>query len=130
MVAAALHDMVPADDAEALGVLLALLADEVPDVRQRAATTVSDHDADTPAVREALARLLADADPAVALEAARGLGLRDDPRADVPLVRAHLDRPAGEIPEISRTYDVIRRWPLGRFLAVREALADPDPAAG
>ncbi|WP_424709751.1 HEAT repeat domain-containing protein [Kitasatospora acidiphila] len=121
-VAVALHQLVQADHAEAISALLDLVGDENADVRRAAATTLSDIDADNPTIRETLAGLLDDADAGVILEAARGLGLRGDLRADQPLMRAFLSIPPGEDRGLSRAYDVLRGWSSERFCDVRDSL--------
>jgi hypothetical protein len=128
-VAAALQGMIPPGDTEALRTVLTLTQDEDRLVRRNAAVTLADSRTDTPGVRAALARLMDGADPDVALEGARGLGLRGDPRADIPLVGAFLNRAEDSEPEVHRAYEAIRRMPLERFQAARDALAGPDPAA-
>ena len=122
VVAAALHGMIPPGDTEALRVIIALTQDECPAARRNAACVLSDHPADTPGIRAALARSMDDGDPDVAVEGARGLGLRDDPRADVPLVRAFLSRAEDSVPEVHRAYDPIRLWSLERFQAARDGV--------
>jgi len=128
-VAIALHQMVTVDHSEAISALLALAEDEQAEIRRGAATTLSDIETDLPAVRESLARLLDDGDPDVALEAARGLGLREDPRADLPLMRALLSIPPGEERGLSRPYEVLRKWSDERFAVVRDSLSQADPGA-
>ncbi|MFJ9843387.1 HEAT repeat domain-containing protein [Kitasatospora sp. NPDC101155] len=121
-VAAALHQLVQADHTEAITALLSLAGDKNANVRRATATTLSDINADTPTIREALALLLDDTDPDVVLEAARGLGLREDPRADQPLMHAFLRIPPGEERGLSRAYDVVRQWSFERFCDVRDSL--------
>ncbi|MBY8876189.1 HEAT repeat domain-containing protein [Actinacidiphila acidipaludis] len=127
--AASLHGMVVPDNPEALRTVLTLTEDADAQVRRNAASTLSDVRADTPRIRASLARLMDDADPDVSVEGARGLGLRDDPRADLPVVRAFLDRPEDSVPEAHRAYEVIRRMPRERFLAARDAIEGRDSAA-
>ncbi|MFD6244500.1 ankyrin repeat domain-containing protein [Streptomyces roseolus] len=80
-VAGALAGLVPAGHMEALGVLLALSRDGDARVRDWAVLALAELPDDTPLVREALAERLADPDPETAAEAARGLAIRQDPRA-------------------------------------------------
>ncbi|MFI8322924.1 ankyrin repeat domain-containing protein [Streptomyces sp. NPDC085529] len=79
--AGALAGLVPAGDMDALGVLLALSRDGDARVRDWAVLALAELPDDTPLVREALAERLADPDPETAAEAARGLAIRQDPRA-------------------------------------------------
>ncbi|MFF5501683.1 ankyrin repeat domain-containing protein [Streptomyces roseolus] len=80
-VAGALAGLVPAGHLEALGVLLGLSRDGDARVRDWAVLALAELPDDTPLVREALAERLADPDPETAAEAARGLAIRQDPRA-------------------------------------------------
>ncbi|MFE5591531.1 ankyrin repeat domain-containing protein [Streptomyces sp. NPDC056549] len=80
-VAAALAGIVPHGHVEALGVLLALSRDGDARVRDWATLALAELPDDTPLVREGLAERLGDTDPETAAEAARGLALRQDPRA-------------------------------------------------
>ncbi|MFJ9429745.1 ankyrin repeat domain-containing protein [Streptomyces sp. NPDC101490] len=80
-VAGSLAGIVPAGHVEALGVLLALSRDGDARVRDWATLALAELPDDTPLVREGLAERLADADPETAAEAARGLAIRQDPRA-------------------------------------------------
>ncbi|MFJ5830357.1 ankyrin repeat domain-containing protein [Streptomyces sp. NPDC093089] len=80
-VAAALAGIVPAGHVEALGVLLALSRDGDARVRDWATLALAELPDDTPLVREGLAERLGDDDPETAAEAARGLAIRQDPRA-------------------------------------------------
>ncbi|MER7948395.1 ankyrin repeat domain-containing protein [Streptomyces sp. NPDC096079] len=80
-VAAALAGIVPAGHVEALGVLLGLSRDGDARVRDWATLALAELPDDTPLVREGLAERLGDADPETAAEAARGLAIRQDPRA-------------------------------------------------
>ncbi|MFF4170379.1 ankyrin repeat domain-containing protein [Streptomyces sp. NPDC001744] len=80
-VASALAGIVPAGHVEALGVLLALSRDGDARVRDWATLALAELPDDTPLVREGLAERLADPDPETAAEAARGLAIRQDPRA-------------------------------------------------
>ncbi|WP_406057516.1 ankyrin repeat domain-containing protein [Streptomyces sp. NBC_01077] len=80
-VAGALAGIVPAGHMEALGVLLALSRDGDARVRDWATLALAELPDDTPLVREGLAERLGDTDPETAAEAARGLAIRQDPRA-------------------------------------------------
>ncbi|WP_328945200.1 ankyrin repeat domain-containing protein [Streptomyces sp. NBC_00250] len=80
-VAGALAGIVPTGHVEALGVLLALSRDGDARVRDWATLALAELPDDTPLVREGLAERLGDADPETAAEAARGLAIRQDPRA-------------------------------------------------
>ncbi|WP_328772342.1 ankyrin repeat domain-containing protein [Streptomyces sp. NBC_00286] len=80
-VAVALCGLVPASHAEGVARLVALSRDVDRDVRNWATTALAVLDADTPALRDALAALLGDPDAEVAAEAARGLAVRQDSRA-------------------------------------------------
>ncbi|MFK0229010.1 ankyrin repeat domain-containing protein [Streptomyces sp. NPDC090303] len=80
-VASALAGIVPAGHVEALGVLLALSRDGDARVRDWATLALAELPDDTPLVREGLAERLGDTDPETAAEAARGLAIRQDPRA-------------------------------------------------
>ncbi|MGW6392237.1 ankyrin repeat domain-containing protein [Streptomyces sp. NPDC055103] len=79
--AGALAGIVPAGNPEALGVLLALSRDGDARVRDWATLALAELPDDTPLVREGLAERLGDDDPETAAEAARGLAIRQDPRA-------------------------------------------------
>ncbi|MER6095557.1 ankyrin repeat domain-containing protein [Streptomyces sp. NPDC001728] len=80
-VAGALAGIVPAGHVEALGVLLALSREGDARVRDWATLALAELPDDTPLVREGLAERLGDSDPETAAEAARGLAIRQDPRA-------------------------------------------------
>ncbi|MGW4776547.1 ankyrin repeat domain-containing protein [Streptomyces filamentosus] len=80
-VAGGLAGLVPAGDVDALGVLLGLSRDGDARVRDWAVLALAELPDDTPLVREALAERLADPDPETVAEAARGLAIRQDPRA-------------------------------------------------
>ncbi|MGW1511555.1 ankyrin repeat domain-containing protein [Streptomyces sp. NPDC002394] len=80
-VASALAGIVPAGHVEALGVVLALSRDGDARVRDWATLALAELPDDTPLVREGLAERLGDTDPETAAEAARGLAIRQDPRA-------------------------------------------------
>jgi hypothetical protein len=127
-VAFALQGMVGPGDTESLRTITALTEDPDRQVRMYAANVLSDTKADGPDIRASLNRLMNDPDPDVAVEGARGLALRDDPRADIPLVRAFLNRADGSTPESHRAYDAIRQMPVERFKAARAVIEDPDPA--
>ncbi|MFC9390795.1 ankyrin repeat domain-containing protein [Streptomyces venezuelae] len=90
-VAGSLAGIVPAGHAEALGVLLALSRDGDARVRDWATLALAELPDDTPLVREGLAERLGDADPETAAEAARGLAIRQDPRAVDALASALAD---------------------------------------
>ncbi|MFI8823122.1 ankyrin repeat domain-containing protein [Streptomyces sp. NPDC053431] len=90
-VAAALAGLVPAGHAEAVRVLVALSRDTDARVRDWAALALGELPDDTPSVREALAARLGDPDPETAAEAARGLAIRQDPRAVEVLARILAD---------------------------------------
>lgn len=92
-VAAALCGLVPADGAEGLEALIALAGDPDPEVGERATASLAGADADTPEIREALAARLDDRDPGTAAEAARGLAIRQDPRAGAALSRLLTEQP-------------------------------------
>ncbi|MET7753190.1 ankyrin repeat domain-containing protein [Streptomyces sp. NPDC005389] len=90
-VAGALAGIVPAGHLEALGVLLALSRDGDARVRDWATLALAELPDDTPLVREGLAERLGDTDPETAAEAARGLAIRQDPRAVDALASALAD---------------------------------------
>ncbi|MFD7977737.1 ankyrin repeat domain-containing protein [Streptomyces sp. NPDC059071] len=90
-VAAALTGIVPAGHAEAVGTIVALSRDPDARVRDWATLALAELPDDTPVVREALAARLADPDPETAAEAARGLAIRQDPRAVEALARVLAD---------------------------------------
>ncbi|MFJ3901922.1 ankyrin repeat domain-containing protein [Streptomyces sp. NPDC090025] len=90
-VAAALAGIVPPGHPEAVEVIAALSRDPDTRVRDWATLALAELPDDTPAVREALAARLIDEDPETAAEAARGLALRQDPRAVEPLARVLAD---------------------------------------
>ncbi|WP_164986296.1 ankyrin repeat domain-containing protein [Streptomyces roseicoloratus] len=90
-VAAALTGIVPSGDAVAVATIVALSRDPDARVRDWATLALAELPDDTPVVREALAARLADADPETAAEAARGLAIRQDPRAVDALARALAD---------------------------------------
>ncbi|GAB2963701.1 hypothetical protein GCM10023080_025760 [Streptomyces pseudoechinosporeus] len=86
-VAVALCGLVPASHSEGVARLIALAGDADRDVRNWATTALAVLDTDSPALRDALAALLDDPDPEVVAEAARGLAMRQDPRAIAALER-------------------------------------------
>ncbi|WP_455354316.1 ankyrin repeat domain-containing protein [Streptomyces sp. SYSU K217416] len=90
-VALALGGMVPGDHAEAIGVLVTLSRDTDERVRDWATMALAGVESDAPAIREALAARLDDDDTDAVAEAARGLAMRQDPRATEALVRILAD---------------------------------------
>ncbi|MFD6993152.1 ankyrin repeat domain-containing protein [Streptomyces sp. NPDC059943] len=90
-VAVALTGLVPGDHEEGLAALTALSADTDGSVRERATAALAGVDADTPAIRAALAARLTDPEAVTAAEAARGLVARQDPRAVDALARMLAD---------------------------------------
>ncbi|MET9434480.1 ankyrin repeat domain-containing protein [Streptomyces sp. NPDC006551] len=80
-VGTALTGLVPAGHARAVDTLLALSRDHDSGVRDWATLALAEVPEDTPVLREALAARLDDPDPDVVAEAARGLAMRQDPRA-------------------------------------------------
>lgn len=90
-VALALHGLVRAEDTEALSTLITLTQDPDDEVRDWATLDLAGVEADTPQIREALAARLDDEDEDTAAEAARGLAMRQDPRAVGTLVRILAD---------------------------------------
>ncbi|MEU0528749.1 ankyrin repeat domain-containing protein [Streptomyces niveus] len=90
-VAVALAGLVPGDHEEGVAALTALAADIDGSVRERATTALAGVDADTPAIRAALAARLMDPVAVTAAEAARGLAVRRDPRAVDALARMLAD---------------------------------------
>ncbi|MET9425083.1 ankyrin repeat domain-containing protein [Streptomyces sp. NPDC006540] len=90
-VALALVGLVPGDHAEAVRTLITLTKDELAPVRDWATTALAGVDADTPEIRDALAARAEDPDPETVAEAARGLAMRQDPRAEDVLVRLLAD---------------------------------------
>ncbi|MYS10997.1 hypothetical protein GTW71_32230, partial [Streptomyces sp. SID6041] len=90
-VAGALAGIVPAGHTDALGVLLGLSRDGDARVRDWATLALAELPDDTPLVREGLAERLGDTDPETAAEAARGLAIRQDPRAVDALASALAD---------------------------------------
>ncbi|MET7622095.1 ankyrin repeat domain-containing protein [Streptomyces sp. NPDC005408] len=90
-VALSLFGLVPGDHTEGVGTLITLSRDADPHVRDWATTALADLDADTDEIREALAARLTDRDVDTAAEAARGLAIRQDPRAEATLARILAD---------------------------------------
>ncbi|WP_236245346.1 ankyrin repeat domain-containing protein [Streptomyces sp. CC210A] len=80
-VAVAVTGLVPHGHREAVAALTALVRDGDAGVRAAAAHALAVAAEDSPGVREALVEASADPDPVVAAEAARGLAIRQDPRA-------------------------------------------------
>jgi HEAT repeat protein len=78
---------------EAVDVLTAMLRDEDSDVRDWAAFALGVRENDTPELRDALARLLFDADDNTAAEAAYALARRKDPRV-LPVLQRALTQPS------------------------------------
>jgi HEAT repeat protein len=94
---------------EAVDVLTAMLRDEDSDVRDWAAFALGVRENDTPELRDALARVMFDADDNTAAEAAHALALRKDPRV-LPVLRRALTQPS-----------------IGRlYFEAAGALADPE----
>ncbi|WP_246063320.1 ankyrin repeat domain-containing protein [Nonomuraea longispora] len=79
--AIALADVLPPDDEEGLALLIEMTQDDVSDIRDWATAGLAGLQADTPAVREALAARLTDTDLRTVAEATRGLAARGDERA-------------------------------------------------
>jgi ankyrin repeat protein/HEAT repeat protein len=77
----ALTGPVPAGDPGTVETLVALSRDHDNGVRDWATLALAEVPEDTPVLREALAARLDDEDPDVVAEAARGLAMRQDPRA-------------------------------------------------
>ncbi|MFG2644277.1 ankyrin repeat domain-containing protein [Streptomyces sp. NPDC048370] len=77
----ALTGPVPAGDPVAVATLVALSRDHDHGVRDWATLALAEVPEDTPVLREALAARLADDDEDTVAEAARGLAMRQDPRA-------------------------------------------------
>ncbi|MER6996393.1 ankyrin repeat domain-containing protein [Streptomyces sp. NPDC000410] len=95
-VAQALGGLVPGGHTEAIRVLIELSRDSEEPVRDWATTALAGVDADTPEIRQALAARLDDTDEDIDAEAARGLAMRQDPRAVEVLARLLADaRPEG-----------------------------------
>ncbi|WP_432753469.1 ankyrin repeat domain-containing protein [Streptomyces sp. JL2001] len=77
----ALTGLVPAGRPQAVDVLVRLSRDHDAGVRDWATLALAELPEDTPLLREALAARLRDTDPDTVAEAARGLAMRQDPRA-------------------------------------------------
>ncbi|WP_308307504.1 ankyrin repeat domain-containing protein [Streptomyces sp. ISL-10] len=90
-VALALCGLVPGDHAEGIAALITLSRDPADAVRDWSTTALAELDADTPEIREALAARIDDPDADTAAEAARGLAIRQDQRAEAVLVRLLAD---------------------------------------
>ena len=119
-VATALGDLIADERAEK--VLLALMRDPDPSVRDRATFAVgslSDHD--SPRIRAALAERLRDDDPAVAGEAALGLARRRDARA-IPFIATAVESADSEIEEAAE--EITAPDMLRDLLKARDALGD------
>ncbi|MEU0374721.1 ankyrin repeat domain-containing protein [Streptomyces sp. NPDC006283] len=86
-VALALCGLVPGDHEEGVRTLIGLTRDAQASVRDWATTGLAGVDADTPEIREALAARVQDPDAETVAEAARGLAMRQDPRAEEVLTR-------------------------------------------
>jgi HEAT repeat protein len=86
-VALSLSGLVSGDHTEAIETLITLSRDADAHVRDWATTALADVDTDTDEIREALAARLEDPDADTAAEAARGLAIRQDPRAAPALTR-------------------------------------------
>ncbi|MFC8548303.1 ankyrin repeat domain-containing protein [Streptomyces sp. NPDC057273] len=87
----ALTGPVPAGHPEAVATLIALSRDHDHGVRDWATLALAEVPEDTPALREALVTRLADDDEDAVAEAARGLAMRQDPRAVEVLARILAD---------------------------------------
>ncbi|MFD0142185.1 MULTISPECIES: ankyrin repeat domain-containing protein [unclassified Streptomyces] len=87
----ALTGPVPAGHPEAVATLIALSRDHDHGVRDWATLALAEVPEDTPVLREALAARLADDDEDAVAEAARGLAMRQDPRAVEVLARLLAD---------------------------------------
>lgn len=79
--AIALADVLPADHAEGLALLIGMSEDAEDEVRDWATTGLASLDADTSQLRDALAKRLDDTDLRTVAEATRGLAKRGDDRA-------------------------------------------------
>ncbi|MFD7895967.1 ankyrin repeat domain-containing protein [Streptomyces sp. NPDC059743] len=89
--ALALTGLVPGDHRDGVWALILLSRDADASVRDRAVLALADVDADTREIREALAARLNDPDAETAARAARGLAVRQDPRAVDALARILTD---------------------------------------
>nr|WP_279576897.1 HEAT repeat domain-containing protein [Streptomyces sp. GC420] len=114
-VADALHGLVRDDGTAAAEALVTLAADPDPKVRARTATALAGLAADSPEIRDALAALLHTGDAETAVEAARGLARRGDPRAADALA-AVLEEQPQDSPAYTAALDAI------------DLVADPDAA--
>lgn len=90
-VALSLGGLVPGDHTEGVAALITLSRDADAHVRDWATTALAGVEADTPEIREALADRLDDVDADTEAEAARGLAMRQDPRAVGALTRILAD---------------------------------------
>ncbi|MFD9224475.1 ankyrin repeat domain-containing protein [Streptomyces sp. NPDC060064] len=90
-VALALCGLVPGGHAEGIEAVIALSRDADTHVRDWATMALAGVEADTHEIREALAARLNDPDADTAAEAARGLAMRQDPRAAAALARILAD---------------------------------------
>ncbi|MFI7440130.1 ankyrin repeat domain-containing protein [Nonomuraea indica] len=79
--AIALADVLPADHADGLELLVSMTEDDDDEVRDWATSGLASLDADTPRIREVLAARLDDTDLRTVAEAVRGLAERGDDRA-------------------------------------------------
>lgn len=116
-VAVALAGLVPGDGVEAIEALVALTRDGDTSVRDWATMALAGVDADTPLIRAALAERLDDRHADTVAEAARGLAMRQDPRAVDALARILSDgEPEGyardtALEAVSHLADAkVRRW--------------------
>ncbi|WP_232542668.1 HEAT repeat domain-containing protein [Streptomyces sp. QHH-9511] len=80
-VGCALTGMVPAGHPSAAAALIRLSRDHDSGVRDWATLALAEIPEDTPVLRDALVARLGDPDPDAVAEAARGLAIRQDPRA-------------------------------------------------
>ncbi|MFF3456097.1 ankyrin repeat domain-containing protein [Streptomyces sp. NPDC002730] len=90
-VALALCGLIPGGHAEGIEAVIALSRDADTHVRDWATMALAGVEADTHEIREALAARLNDPDADTAAEAARGLAMRQDPRAAAALARILAD---------------------------------------
>ncbi|MGW2058367.1 ankyrin repeat domain-containing protein [Streptomyces sp. NPDC001840] len=93
LAALALTGLVPGDHRDGVWALILLSRDADASVRDRAVPALAEVDADTREIREALAARLNDPDAETAAGAARGLAVRQDPRAIDALARILADEP-------------------------------------
>jgi hypothetical protein len=94
-VALALTGLVPGDHPGGVQALIVLSGDADSAVRDRAVRALAEVDGDTREIREALAARLNDPEAATAADAARGLAVRQDPRAVDALARILGDEEPG-----------------------------------